>query len=139
MVMTRQDRLLVLILRFTGILMLLAVPAIFMPFAWMQAVHSWLGMGELPETPIVSYLARSTSALYVGFGAIWLFLAQDVARYRAMIRFQGVLSLLLGVSLLIADFQAHMPLAWVVSEEGFIFVVGGLILALCRGEAASPN
>jgi hypothetical protein len=130
--MTGKDRLLVFILRANGVVMLFAIPAIFMPFSWMQAIHGWLGLGELPERPIISYLARSTSALYVGFGIIWLFLAQDVERYRDAIHLQGVLCLLLGASLLIADLQAEMPLAWVVFEMGYLFVVGGLIVVLCR-------
>lgn len=55
-----QDRFLRLFLWIVGTASLLAVAAVVMPYAWMNAIHQWLGMGRLPSDPIVGYLARST-------------------------------------------------------------------------------
>jgi hypothetical protein len=60
--------LLVFLLRLGGTMTVLAFPAMLLPPDWMAATHRWLGMGELPEAPVVDYLARSVSALY-GFSS----------------------------------------------------------------------
>ena len=66
--------------------MLLALPAVFMPVEWMAAIHRWLGLGELPATPLVEYLARSTSALYVLLGSLFFVIAGDLRRYAAIVK-----------------------------------------------------
>ena len=62
--MNRSELAIVIILRVIGITGLFAIPAIFLPYSWMNAIHDYMGLGELPDTPIVSYLARSLSAFY---------------------------------------------------------------------------
>ncbi len=61
---TRADKALVFLLRLVGVSSLLALAAVFMPVSWMVATHRWLGLGEMPVTPVVEYLARSLSACY---------------------------------------------------------------------------
>ena len=69
--MTRSGRALQLFLRAIGSVALLAIFAVFMPYSWMKAVHGWLGMGTLPNDPIVGYLARSTSIFYALLGGLF--------------------------------------------------------------------
>jgi len=38
-----------------------AIALVMMPGSWMAAVHEWLGMGVLPDKPVVEYLAPPTS------------------------------------------------------------------------------
>jgi hypothetical protein len=59
------ERLLVVLLRTIAAAGALAIVPTFMPHGWMNACHRWLGLGELPETPIIVYLTRSLSAMYV--------------------------------------------------------------------------
>ena len=49
------------LLVFNGVMVLLALPAVFMPTAWMDYFHRDLGLGPLPRGPIVEYLTRSIS------------------------------------------------------------------------------
>ena len=57
--MTKSDKVLVILLRFGGVIALFAVVAVVMPTSWMAATHRWLGLGEMPTGPVVEYLARS--------------------------------------------------------------------------------
>ena len=59
-----EERLLVLLLRFAGVVLLLAYGAVFLPAVWMAATHRWLELGDFPAFPIVDYLTRSISILY---------------------------------------------------------------------------
>ncbi len=75
----RYEKTLALLLRLDAILLLAAVVPSMMPFAWMQAIHRSLGMGELSGGPLNGYLTRSLSMLYALHGAVMLFLSLDVA------------------------------------------------------------
>src|SRR5437660_7391266 len=95
--MTKSDKVLVILLRFGGVIALFAVVAVLMPLSWMAATHRWLGLGEMPTGPVVEYLARSVSAFYALFGALCLVVASDLERYRPLARFLGVAVALMGV------------------------------------------
>ena len=59
--MHREERTIAILLRIDSVFQLTAVLAVFMPPTWMNGIHEWLGMGQLPEARIVGYLARSLS------------------------------------------------------------------------------
>ena len=65
--MKRAEVAIVVILRVLGGFALGAIPAIFLPYSWMNAIHDFMGLGDLPNAPIVSYLARSLSLFYALF------------------------------------------------------------------------
>jgi hypothetical protein len=79
------ERLLKLILRLAGGVMLLAAPAAVMPRGWMAACHRWLGLGAFCDQPIAEYLARTTSGLYAVLGAAFVLTAGDVRRFGPVI------------------------------------------------------
>ena len=114
--MPGAERALVVVLRIDGAVQLLGALAVVMPFAWMAATHRFLGMGELPQAPIVEYLARSLSVLYALRGALVLFVSRDVRRYGPLIRFWAMLVVVLGLTLLGTDVTARVPLFWTVLE-----------------------
>ena len=132
MVMKRSEFAIVVILRVLGGFALAAIPAIFFPYSWMNAIHGFLGIGELPDTPIVSYLARSLSIFYAMFGAITIFASLDLRRYRSLVTLIAVISILLGITLFGIDHFSGMPLHWTLLEGPFTIIVGGAILVLQR-------
>ena len=69
---------------------MLAIAPMLMPIAWAQSAHTAIGLGELPEEPIVEYLVRGMSAMCALYGGLLLLLATDVHRYRRVITFQAV-------------------------------------------------
>src|SRR5438552_11361982 len=89
------------LLRLSGGVELCAIPFLLFPFAWMNDVHDRvLGLGPLPNAPIVEYVARSLSALYAVHGAVVFRLSFDVVRFRPLIVFLGWLHLTLGLVVL---------------------------------------
>ncbi len=130
--MNKSERALVIILRLVGITGLFAIGAIFLPFSWMNAIHNFLGLGELPNAPIVDYLARSLSAFYAIVSAIILFVSFDIRHYRSFVKLWGALVFLMGIALTGIDVAAGMPLSWTVFEGPPTAIVGLIVIWLQR-------
>ena len=123
-------RILRLLLRIVGTTSLFAVVAVMMPYTWMNAIHGWLGMGPLPDEPVVGYLARSTSACYaISGGLLWL-VSFDLRRYLAVLRYFGVATVLFGLMVLVVDWREGMPWFWCLMEGPFDTAFGAAILWL---------
>ncbi len=136
--MTNPERTIAILLRLLGVSALFAIPAIFLPYSWMNAMHGYLGLGTLPDAPIVSYLARSLSMFYALFGVIVLFVSFDMRRYREIITLLAVASILVGVTLFGIDYFSDMPFQWTAVEGPFTIVFGVAILWL-QSEARSEK
>ncbi len=124
-----------LILRLIGSSSLLALIFVAAPHAWMDSIHSALGMGTLPDEPVVGYLARSTSAFYALLGGLFWVLSFDLARYRGILIYLGGALTLLGVVLFAVDWAEGMPMFWTAWEGPFVVVFGLVISFLSRGLA----
>jgi len=132
---SNPERKLALFLRAIGCLDMLAVAAVIMPRPVMNLAHAWTGLGEIPQEPIVGYLARSASALYVLHGAIVVFLSFDVARYERLIRFMALAALIHGAALFGIDVAEGMPPLWRYGEGPVFAATGMLVLWLQRRRA----
>lgn len=121
-----------LILRFFGTSSLLATIFVFVPHGLMDEVHRWLGLGELPDLPIMSYLTRSLSAFYALTGGLLWLISFEPVRYRAVIAYFGFGMCAGGLALGVIDNLAGLPLLWRVWEGPFLFVVGVVVLRLVR-------
>ena len=126
--MTLSEKCLTGLLRFCGVLMLVAFPAAAMPSAWMNRWHQLLLGTALPHGSIVEYLARSASLLYGLNGVGTLLIATDVHRYSPLIRLWGLAHLLGGLALLAIDWKVGLPLWWLLGEGPPLVVIGGLAL-----------
>ncbi len=134
--MRRKDRPLVIVLWLLGVSMLLAMFAVVMPMDWMASIHRWLDLGEMPQGPIVAYLARSLSLFYAVSGVMCLLLASDVERYRPLIRRLALLMVPVGGAMLGIDLTAPMPTSWTTGEGPPLIVIALLVFYLAgRGEA----
>jgi hypothetical protein len=128
--MKKQNHLLRLLLRIIGTAGLLAVVAVVMPYSWMNAIHKWLGMGELPAEPIVGYLARSTSAFYALLGGLFWVVSFDLNRHRLVLCYLGIVVVIFGAVLFVVDLLEGMPLSWSLTEGPFNLAFGVVILLL---------
>ena len=124
------ERALVWLMRFAGVLLMTALFPAVMPFAWMDSVHRHLGMGKLPEIPMVIYMARSLSAMYALHGAIVYFVSLNVRSYLPLVRFLAVMGILFGVGMILIDLSIGIPLAWALCEGPLIILLGVLMLRL---------
>jgi hypothetical protein len=124
--------LLVVLLRVGGGLACLAVIAVFLPTAWMAAIHRWLGLGEFPDAAITQYLARSVSAFYAMFGGLTILASFDVRRFGPVISYLAIATMAFGVVITGVDAMAKMPTYWTLTEGPPTFVIGLVILLLNR-------
>jgi hypothetical protein len=123
-----------------GGLTLLALLAVFMPTASMDHIHREnLGLGPLPEGPIVQYLARSLSFFYAAFGSLTLLLAWDLNRFAPIVTWWGVSALILGCILFWVDSIAGMPEWWKWGEVLYTLFTGALVLLLQRLSIERPE
>jgi len=121
-----------ILLRFGGTVLCLAAGAVLLPRSVMISTNAWLGLGPLPDVPIVYYLARSTSALYALRGVIYFLAASDPIRYRPLIVLIGVTNIVFGVTMAAISTTAGMPAWWTSAEGPFILVTGIMVLMLVR-------
>jgi len=119
-----ERRLLVVLLRVTGLTMLCALVFVFCPFRWMAAIHQRLGIGQLNYSPLISYLTRTLSAMYASFGAVFVFTSFDIVRYLPLVRFVGAVTILGGAGVTILDAIIKLPIFWTVSEGPFTILLG---------------
>jgi hypothetical protein len=128
--MSNTEKALTLLLRLSAAVLLLALVPVFMPQAWMSRIHQALGMGPLPELPIVGYLTRSLSGLYAFHGLLVLYCSLDVRRYLPIIRCLAAVSVLGGGGLLALDCVLGMPWLWTLGEGPFLMVWWAGLLSL---------
>ena len=110
--------------------MLLALVFVVAPRAWMEEIHTALGLGVFPDTPIVWYLARSTSAFYAMMGGLYWLASFDMGRQRLLLLFLGWWTVVLGVMLCGIDLWVGLPLSWTLSEGPVVILMGLALLYL---------
>jgi hypothetical protein len=118
---------LIFCLRLLGCSDLLALIAVIMPLEWMSRINELCGLEAFPDSRIIGYLTRTTSALYAVYGALMLFISCDVVRYRPLIGFMGIVAFVHGIVLLAIDICVGMPLFWTILE-GPAFAAMGLVV-----------
>ena len=128
-------RLLIGLLRFGAVITGVAFLTVPLPVESMASTHRWLGLGDLPQAPIVEYLARSVAALYGFHGVLLFLLSTDVNRYAPIISYIAVMNVVLGLMLVAIDVHAGLPVWWIVSE-GPPVVLTGIALGLLNRAAA---
>lgn len=119
------------LLRALGIICVLAVVPLVMPFQWLDTAHQWMGLGPFPSDPIAIYLARSVSSLCAFYGGLLLVLARDVGRHLAIIRYQAIAIMTLSAYGIIAGVRAGLPAIWVIADAVgcWLFLLPMLLLA----------
>jgi hypothetical protein len=126
------ERLLAILFRIIGAVLLLAIPAVFLPTDWMASIHDALGLGEMPRGPLVEYLTRSVSALYALHGALFLLISTDVRRYRPVALLLGAGDMVFGSFVFGIGLWSGLPAHWLWSEGPPTVLTGVLILWLAK-------
>jgi hypothetical protein len=128
----RTARWLACVMWFECVALAAALVAVCLPTSAMQAIHAEMGLGRMPQAPIVDYLARSLSLVYASMAPLCGFLARDVRRYRDVIAFQAAVKLVAGGGLLALDIAIGMPLFWTVCEGPLIMALSIAVLLMVR-------
>jgi hypothetical protein len=130
--MNRAERILVVLLRAIAVLDSLAIVPVFMPHAWMDTGHRWLGLGTLPGTPIIVYLTRSLSAMYAFHAGLLWIASRNVRHYAALITYVALACVVFGTVVVWIDLRARLPWLWIAGEGPFFIGVGLAMLVLQR-------
>ena len=128
--MDRNEWMLVWLLRLTAAAMLLAVVPALMPMAWMDWAHRRMGLGPMPDGPVVEYLARSTSAFYAMFGGLLWLVSCDVRRHGVVLRYVAWVGAGFSIFITAVDALAGLPALWTWSEGPLTLLVCVAILVL---------
>ncbi|QDT13904.1 hypothetical protein [Stieleria marina] len=123
----KSDKLLLLYLRLVGYFTLLAFAAAVMPERWMIDIAQWLTIDPFPEHPLTFYLARNLSLLYGFVGIGLLVIANDIDRYRPMVRMLAYGTIAFGVLQIVCDLMSAMPWWWSWGEGAGAIMGGSLI------------
>ncbi|HET6669900.1 MAG TPA: hypothetical protein VFH15_06670 [Pyrinomonadaceae bacterium] len=135
----RAEQLQSWVLRLTGATEILAFISVVMPRSWMEASHSWLGLGAMPEGPIIMFMIRQASYAYGMHGvSLWL-MATDVRRYQPLIVFNAISFLIAGVVFSLIDYIEGMPLWWTIVDGFGCASFGAAVLILNSRMRGSLN
>jgi len=103
-----------------------------MPHSWMEISHRWLGMGKMPDGPLIMFMIRQASYTYGMHGiSLWV-LATDVVRFRKLVILNGVAFLLAGPIFFLIDYTSGMPWYWTVIDSLGCGFFGAALLLLNR-------
>ncbi len=117
------EKMLRVLLRVSGVVLMLALPAALMPTAWMRSANDLLLRDPLPATPLVEYLTRSLSGLYASLGLVTWVLASDVRRYAPIIAWKSIAGMLFAVGLIVLDTAIGLPWYWTLVEGPGVFAL----------------
>jgi hypothetical protein len=118
------------LLRLAGSVEIAAFFAVVMPREWMEATHSWLGLGEMPDGPVINFVIREASYVYGMHGVTLWILASDVVRYRPLVIFTGIGYVVAGPVFFLIDWTSQTPWFWTVLDSVSCFTLGAVILGL---------
>jgi hypothetical protein len=104
----------------------------------MQVIHERLGLGEMPQEPIVEYLARSCSMLYAIQGAIVFAISFNPRAHWQLVRLVLFLHVAIGLTLTGIDLKSGLPWYW-VSFEGPSIVVAAIFMVWLWYRADKPE
>lgn len=130
--MPNRRRWLVYLLRTIALLDLLAFVAVFASRASMAGIHQLLGLGTMPDEPIVGYLARSTSMMYASFGLLMWFVSCDIDKYSQLVTGLAAAMFVQGLIVAGIDLAEGMPWWWIALEGPCCSGLGAGLLLLQR-------
>ena len=99
----------------------------------MEGAHAWLGLGQMPVSPLLMFMIGQASYTYGMHGiSLWL-LAMDVERFRLLIFFNGIAYLLAAPVFFLIDYTSGVPFWWTLSDTASCLFFGASVLWLVRG------
>ena len=130
-------RLTAIFLRIIAIVQMLTFAVVLMPVAWIASWHAWLGLGVMPDDPVLRYVIRGAAFAQGGVGVLVWVIATDVVRYRPLVITTAAISLFAAPAYYFIDATAGMPRFWCIFDFAYCFLAGAVLLALCL--LSSPN
>jgi hypothetical protein len=118
-------------MRFVAVSQMAAFVVVFVPEAWIAALYSWLGLGQIPDAAFLRYIVRGAAFSQGALGVLIWIIASDVVRFRPLVFATSALYLVAASLFYFIDAIAGLPRWWCIWDCACCFVVGGVLLALC--------
>jgi len=122
-----KEKVLIIIMRLSGLLLVTAFIAVFLPYETMAVIHKKIGLGHFPQVPILDYLARSVSFFYGIHGVLILYISFNLVRYLPLLKLLCYLGFAFGIALFFIDMNAPMPAKWAFSEGPMVISINLVI------------
>lgn len=123
-------RLTAIFLRIVAIIQMLTFAVVLMPTAWIASWHAWLGLGVLPDDPVLRYVIRGAAFVQGALGVLVWVIGSDVIRYRPLIITIAAICLCAAPAYYFIDATAGMPRFWCIFDFVYCLAAGG-VLTLC--------
>ena len=111
---------------------MLAFIAVVMPRSWMEISHAWLGLGEMPNGPVLMFMIRQASYTYGVHGVSLWVIAANVERFRLLVIFNSIAFLVAAPVFFWIDQSSGMPLWWAIGDAIGCGGFGAVLLLLTR-------
>ena len=115
-----------------GVLCLLSVFGMFLPFSLLERLAKAFSDEAFPDAPVFLYMIRVASATYVGVGVFYIVLAQRPMSFGPLVPFSGLAAAFVGVVCGISGLTVGLPLLLFVGDSLCCTIVGILILVFWR-------
>jgi hypothetical protein len=116
-------------LRIIAVMQILTVGIVFVPLAWLDAWHAWLGLGTMPDDALLRFAIRGAAFAQAGIGVLMWVMATDVVRFRPLVIACGWIYLVGGPAFYWIETVAGMPQSFCLFDSISCFFAGGILLA----------
>jgi hypothetical protein len=121
-----------------GVVCLLSVSGMFLPFSTFESIAGAFGVESLPDSPLFLYMIRVMSASYVGVGVFFVILALHPLKYGVMVPFSGLAAVFVGIVCWVMGLVVRMPVLWFLGDSLSCLVLGILILIFWQKAKKTP-
>lgn len=128
--MLDKQKTITLLLRIAGTIEILAFISVFMPRSWMVAGHTFLGLGEFPDGPLIDFMIRQSSYVYGIQGVLMWILSFDPKRFLPIIMYIGISFTIAGPIFLWINTTSALPFYITLMDSGSVFCFGIILLWL---------
>ena len=115
-----------------GVLCLLSVVGLFLPFSACESIAKVFGIESLPDSPLAMYGVRLMSATYAAVGVFFIILALRPMDYGVLVPFSGLAAVFVGVVCGITGLVVGMPVLWFLGDSVPCVVLGVLVFVFWR-------
>jgi hypothetical protein len=126
-------------LRLLAIIQMLTFAVVLMPLEWIASWHAWLGVGVMPDDPVLRYVIRGAALAQAAIGVLLWVIATDVVRFRPLVVATATIYLIGAPAYYWIDATAGMPHFWCIFDCAFCFFTGGVLMTLCLLSARNKS
>jgi len=119
------------LLRFLAFCWILSGVVFCLPKTWIDSFLVWVGMAQVPDALLMSYVLRGAGLLQVAMGIVIWAVASDVVRYRPIVITIIVVHLAAAPAFYLMDAVIGMPGWWCLMDFTCGILSGGIPLIFC--------